>query len=218
MLLVGIESGGLAVLGAVVLIPVYLAGQNAQGIMLAAMSPMTGQSFLLIIMATLLGLTPSNSGAFRRRRAGGNPDTHISIRPVSVTSAPSPSSRFSTGSFINPKFSSSYPPTSPTESKHSKAFLNTTPKTAEPRLAYTDSRYSRGYVHGEPLPFSTAFIQHEPSIVNSSRESLPSGEVDSFHISVSSLQEVDTIPESTEPGTLPLGKGADVVVSEKYVS
>lgn len=36
--LIGIESGGLAVLGAVVLIPIYLAGQNAQGIMLAAVS------------------------------------------------------------------------------------------------------------------------------------------------------------------------------------
>ncbi|KAF8518616.1 hypothetical protein JB92DRAFT_2828717 [Gautieria morchelliformis] len=219
--LVGIECGGLAVLGAIILIPMYLSGRNAQEIMLAAMSPLTGVSFLLIVIAGLLGLTPSISGPSPRRRFGGIPNARFSIPPISVSPVTSPSSRFSTGSVFNSKSPSSYSSASPStlaDSEYNgKSFPKSTAKMAEPTLAYTDPRYSRGVVRREPPPFSTAFAHHEQSLDAGSRETLPFGDGDSLHISVSSRHEVNTIPERS--ASTEIGSGDGIVVSQKeYVS
>lgn len=66
--LIATESGVLAGLGLLVLIPVFMQGRHSQSLMLDALSPLTGISFLVIIVTSLLGLTPSNSSPSHKRK------------------------------------------------------------------------------------------------------------------------------------------------------
>lgn len=167
-------------------------------------------------MATLLGITPSISGPSRRRKISGIPNPRVSVPSISVSPVNSPTSRFSAGSIFNSKESSPYSSKEPdVDYQASRPFPKVAPRMAEPTLAYTDSRYTRGYVLGEPLPLSAKFVGGEHLSDAGSRETLPYGDEDSIHISVSSRQEVNVIPDrsaSSDTGVLPVGRSADGVV------
>lgn len=89
-----IETGGIAFLGALILLPTYLTRDNAQetlfnmvhiffgqvllrkkiltGPPCLQLSPLTGEAFVLIYLAGLLGMVPSNSGPSSRIRRFGS--------------------------------------------------------------------------------------------------------------------------------------------------
>ncbi|KAF8527398.1 hypothetical protein BU17DRAFT_81533 [Hysterangium stoloniferum] len=160
--LLGIETGFLAVIGSLVLVPVYLAGQNAQSIVLDAMSPLTGLSFLLIIIAALLGFTPSMSGPSRRRRAGHFPQHHVSVPPMSFGPVHA-THRFSgTSVFTSAKALDMKEPVSPSSgSGSSLATSEPSTKSDLARIAPfahgTDTVPARSAEPAAQLPYSSTF-------------------------------------------------------------
>ncbi|KAF8586233.1 hypothetical protein K439DRAFT_1631849 [Ramaria rubella] len=216
VLLVGVETGGLAVLGAVILIPIYLAGRNAQGIMLAAMSPLTGEAFLLIIMATLLGLTPSASGASRRRKGGGIPSPRIMVPPISISHTSTPTTRFSGGPLFKKPWNSNSPSTVSVNITSDGDYMNRSfGNTAEPPLACTNSRYSGGYVLGEPMPFSDAFVRQEDKQQESDSDTISIvKEPDMSLRDVLAFGDGESVPVSSSDtrGTFHLARSADGAV------
>ncbi|GJJ13227.1 hypothetical protein Clacol_007478 [Clathrus columnatus] len=73
-----IETGSLAFLGTLILLPTYLSRSNAQETMLNTLSSLTGEAFVLIFISGLLGFIPSNCGPSRTRsRQKYNPQKSI---------------------------------------------------------------------------------------------------------------------------------------------
>lgn len=177
------------------------------------MSPLTGQSFLLIIVAALLGFTPSTTGVSRRRKFVSIPNNRISLPPISITPVASPTSRFSTGSIVKTKAPSSYLSSSPSSDYNAKPFTFktesdiATPAPPPPTKTAFSMTNPRGYEPKEHMPF-TSFVrrEHSASLDMSSRETLPyGGDGDSLHISVSSRQEVNAIPNSEQASDVGMG-------------
>lgn len=85
MVLICIESGILVAVTLLIAIPMYAVNSITQVIPLDIVSPLTGISFFLILMLSLLGLTPAGSPPLRTGRLEGLLRNRPRIPPIKIS-------------------------------------------------------------------------------------------------------------------------------------